>query len=410
VKTAVIVGAGVAGVSAAAALRTTGFDGRVVLVGAEPELPYRRPPLSKEVLRGENDGDGIRLKAAAWFADNDVDLLGGVEVIGVDVDGHAVTLDDGARLGYDRLLLATGGRARLLPGTRDLPGVRTLRTLADVPTLRGELAEGRSVLVIGAGLIGAEVAASARALGCSVTMLEAADLPLARLLPPSIGRVYAALHRNRGVELHTGVAVDRIESVAEGVLVTAADGRRWEAQLAVVAVGMVPNTGLAERAGLAVADGIVVDASCATSAPDVFAAGDVANAPNLVLGGRHRVEHWQHAQNQGAVAARAMLGLDVSFDEVPWCWSEQYEVNLQVTGWPTAADDVAVRGDLEALDFLAVFSRGGRLTGAVGIGRPADVRTIRRLIAEAPFSDGGTDLVLADSATPVAVSPSDALV
>jgi 3-phenylpropionate/trans-cinnamate dioxygenase ferredoxin reductase subunit len=302
-----------------------------------------------------------------------------------------VTLDGGARLGYDRLLLATGGRPRLLPGTQDLPGVRMLRTLADVPALQAELAAGRSVLVIGAGLVGAEVAASARALGSPVTVLEAADLPMARLLPPAIGQVYADLHRDQGVDLHTGVAVDRVKPTGDGVVVTAADGRRWVAELVLVALGMVPETTLAARAGLAVANGIVVDASCATSAPDVFAAGDVANAPNLVLGGRHRSEHWQHAQNQGTAAGREMAGLDVSFDEVPWCWSEQYAVNLQVTGWPSAADEVAVRGDLDALDFLAVFARDGRLTGAVGIGRPAEVRTMRRLIAEAPYA--GMDLL-----------------
>ncbi len=398
-RTFVIVGSGVAGTTAALTLRTAGFDGRVVLVGDEPREPYPRPPLSKDVLRGETRPEQLRLRPPGFYAKRQVEILAGVSVTELDPAGRTVLLDDGSRLSYDRLLLATGGRARTLAQATGLAGVHTLRSLADAEALRADLRPGRSVLVVGAGFIGAEVAASARTVGCEVTMLEAAPAPLGRVLPPQLARLYIDIHRSHGVDLHTGVGIDRLQQDGSGLLAVATDGRSFAADVVVLGLGMSPEVTLAERAGLAVDNGIVVDEFCATSHPDIYAAGDVANAPDLLLGGRHRVEHWQHAQHQGATAARNMLGQREAFTEVPWCWSDQFDVNLQVCGAPAAWDEVWVRGALDSLNFVAIFARGGLLRGAVGINRGEDVRALRRLIQHAPRTDAR---LLADSSTDLA--------
>jgi len=398
---AIIVGAGIAGVSAAGALRAAGFDGEVFLLGDEPELPYRRPPVSKEIIRGEKTADGIRIKKEEWYRDNDIELLTGIRVASVDTRGRLLEIDGDTPIAFGTLLLATGGRARTMG---EAQGIRTLRTLADVPRLRAQLMPGQHVIVVGAGLIGSEIAASARGLGCEVTLLEAAGLPLPRLLPPSIGQMYVDLHKGQGTDLHTDVTVADIVDQGGESVVTATDGRSWAAPIVVLAIGMVPATDLAEAAGIAVDNGIVVDAAGRTSMPGIFAAGDVANQPNTILGGHHRVEHWQGAQNHGTSVGHAMAGEDVTFGEVPWCWSDQYGQTLQVTGWPEATDDLVVRGVIDELDFSAFFLRDGRLVGAVTIGRPGDVRAARKLIGARAMI--GMD-ALADESTAVAecVSP-----
>jgi 3-phenylpropionate/trans-cinnamate dioxygenase ferredoxin reductase component len=386
--TVVVVGSGVAGASAAMTLRAEGFAGRVVLVGAEPELPYRRPPLSKEVLRGKQGPERIRLRPPTFYEEQAIELRPGVEAVALDPATREVALSSGETMGYDRLLLATGGRPRTL-GAGPLPdGVSTLRSLADVAPLRARLVDGASLLVVGAGFVGAEVAASAVAMGCRVTMLEAAPTPLGRLLPPEVAAVYTALHRGRGVEVHTGVGVTGFarDGATGRVTATGTDGRHVTADAVVLAVGMEPACELAAGAGLAVDDGIVVDEFGETSAAGVYAAGDVANLPNLLLGGRYRGEHWQQAQNHGTVVARNLLGAARAFDEVPWCWSEQYGVNLQVAGWPRADDDIELLGDLAGLDFVAVHRRDGRLTGAVAVNRAAQLRVLRAQIAQDPWS------------------------
>jgi 3-phenylpropionate/trans-cinnamate dioxygenase ferredoxin reductase subunit len=388
--TAVIVGTGIAGTSAALRLRSSGFDGRVLLIGDEPHEPYRRPPLSKDLLSGSTPAERIRLRPRETWEKQEIELRTSSRVASVDTDAKSLSLADGEQLRYDQLLLATGGRPRMLPQAvcaTGLDGVHTLRTMSDIPALQAALTPGSSVLVIGAGLIGAEVAATARGLGCPVMMLEAAEQPLSRLLPPQISQVYAGLHREHGVDLHTGVQIASLERIDLGLLATDAEGRKWLADAVVVAVGMTPSTELAEAAGLEVDNGIVVDEYFRTSAPEVFAAGDVANQPNLLLGGRHRVEHWTSAQEQGTAVARSMLGEREPYGKVPWCWSDQYGVNLQVTGWPSASDDVTVRGSLDDLDFTAIFHRAGRLVGAVGVNRPKEVRTLRKLIAEDPYAE-----------------------
>jgi len=377
-KRAVIVGTGIAGVSAAAGMRAAGFEGEILLVGEEPELPYRRPPVSKEVVRGDKTADDIRIKPEAWYGDLSIELVTGVRVTALDPAAGRVSLDTGRTVSYDRLLLATGGAARMIG---DPDAVFTLRRLADVPALHDRLTSGGHVIIVGAGLIGSEVAASARTLGCDVTLLETASLPLPRLLPPILGQMYVELHKGNGTDLHTDVTVASISRDGEETLVRAVDGRTWSAPTVVVAIGMTPATDLASRAGLAVENGIVVDASGETSAPGIYAAGDVANLPSGLFGGRHRIEHWQHAQHHGTAVGHAMAGADSTFDEVPWCWSDQYGANLQVTGWPDAHHDVHIRGSVDRQDFSAFFVDGDRLVGAVALRRPADIRTARKLIS-----------------------------
>lgn len=378
----VIVGTGVAGVSAAAALRSTGYGGAIDLIGDDPELPYRRPPVSKEIIRDDKTADEITIKKAEWFEAQDITLRLGQRVESVDTGARAVRLGPDEGLLYDQLLLATGGRAR---SPWSASGIRTLRSLADVPTLRGELAAGTDVVIVGAGLIGSEIAASARELGCRVTLLESASLPLPRLLPTELGALCLELHRGAGTDVHTDVLVSSIDDVDGRTVVRAVDGRTWSAPVVVVAVGMEPAVEIAADAGIDIASdadggGILVDAHGRTSAPGVFAAGDVANQPNGVLGGRHRVEHWQGAQNHGTAVGKVMAGGDGAFVEVPWCWSDQYGHTLQVTGWPEASHDMVVVGSLEERDFTAYLLDDGIVRGAVSIGRPRDIRTARAWI------------------------------
>ncbi len=375
----VIVGAGIAGVSAAAAMRRSGYEGEIDLLGAEPELPYRRPPVSKEIVRGE--------KTARRDPHQEARVVRAA--VGQPAHrrhgrprstptAHVVHLADGEEVAYDQLLLATGGRAR---NPWSAAGIRTLRSLADAPDLQAELAPGHHLIVVGAGLIGSEIAASARTMGCDVTLLETAALPLPRLLPPELGELYVDLHKSEGTDLHTGVEVSSIDDEDGQTVVRASDGRTWSAPVVVVAVGMQPNVELAEAAGIEVANGIVVDALGRTSAPDVFAAGDVANQPNGVLGGRHRVEHWQGSQNHGTAIGKVMAGGEDPFVEVPWCWSDQYGHNLQVTGWPETSHELVVHGSLADRDFIAYLLDDGVVRGAVGIGRPRDIRAAEKWIA-----------------------------
>lgn len=387
-RRAVIVGAGIAGVSTAAGMGSAGYEGEILLIGDEPELPYRRTTVSKDIIRGDKTAEQIRIKPEAWYADNAVELLTGVHVTAINPSARQVSLADGAPITFDRLLLATGGIARTL-GSAGMPaaaGIRTLRTLADVPRLQSQLTLGQHLIVVGAGLIGSEIAASARGLGCDVTLLETAALPLPRLLPPLIGQMYVDLHKSNGTDLHTDVTVMSIVDEGGETVVRATDRRSWSTPVVVVAIGMQPATGLADAAGLDVAPpetggGIVVDASGLTSIPGIYAAGDVANMPNGVLGGRHRVEHWQNAQNHGTAVGKAMAGADSTFVEVPWCWSDQYGVNLQITGWPEASHDVHIRGSIDDHDFSAFFLAGNTILGCVTIGRPRDVRQARNWIA-----------------------------
>jgi 3-phenylpropionate/trans-cinnamate dioxygenase ferredoxin reductase subunit len=369
-------------------MRTKGFDGRIVVIGDEPHPPYSRPPLSKALVRGEIDAARTHLRPAALWEQKDVEFVLGRACTEIHVASHEVVLSDGERIGYDALLLATGGRARTLPGQDGLPGVFVLHTIDDALAIRDRLGSGRRLLIVGAGFVGAELAASATALGTEVTVLESAAVPLGRGLPPAIGEIYARMHRARGVDIRVDATVHNVVPSSSGLLTRTTDGTVHVSDTVVVAIGLVPELDLAERAGLAVESGfpggVVVDEYCRTGAPDVFAVGDIANHPNPLLGHRVRVEHWQNAQHQSAVAAHNMVAADQSdyemFAEVPWVWSDQYDVNLQVAGRPRPTDEVVLRGDPESMEFSAMLLRDGVLIAAVGLNAADDVRAARAVI------------------------------
>lgn len=409
----VVVGGGIAGVSAVVALRAEGYAGPLVLVSDEPHLPYRRPTVSKELVRGARTVEQVRVKPEQWYADREVDLRRGRAAVALDPAAGVVRLDSGEELAWSQLVLATGGRARTLPGVQPSPRIRTLRTAADTETLVASLEGVDRVVVVGAGLIGAEIAASLRELGRDVVLLEGAPLPLPRLLPAHLGEVYAQAHRARGVTVETGVDVREVVDEGGLVRVGAADGRAWSAPLVVVAVGMEPELSLARAAGLELAGpleaptGVLVDGHGRTSADGVWAAGDATVRPSSYLPQPFRAEHWQAAQNHGTAVGRSLAGVLAGhgpgpmFDEVPWAWSDQYALTLQVTGWPETAHDVVLRGTPTGADddaWVAFFLDDGVLRGAVGVGLPREIRAARALVADRAYVDPRR---LADPAVPV---------
>lgn len=370
--TYLIAGASLGGAKAAEALRAAGFDGPVVLIGAETELPYERPPLSKDYLLGKAERDSIFTHPRQWYADNNVDLRLGTTVTGIDRGGHAVTLADGSRVEYARLLLTTGSSPRQLsvPGAR-LEGVRYLRTVRDSEAIKAAIAQASSVAVIGAGWIGLEVAAAARQAGAQVTVLESADLPLLRVLGRECAEVFAALHRDHGVDLRFGVQVTEITGAGGRVTgVRLADGRDIHADVVIVAIGIVPNTEIARAAGLHVDDGVRVDAALRSSDPDIFAAGDVASAFHPLIGKHVRVEHWANALNQPQAAAKSMLGQDVSYDRLPYFFTDQYDLGMEYSGYvePDEYDQVVFRGDVDRREFIAFWlAQNGRVLAGMNV-------------------------------------------
>jgi 3-phenylpropionate/trans-cinnamate dioxygenase ferredoxin reductase subunit len=401
-QTFLIVGAGLAGATAAEALRTQGFTGRVVLIGAEVERPYDRPPLSKDYLQGKSERDKIYLQPPGWYAEHDIELRLDTRVTAVDRDAHEVVVGGGERIGYHKLLLATGSSPRLLdcPGA-DLDGVRYLRTVGDCEALREAFANGGPVAIIGAGWIGLETAAAARNAGCEVSVIERAALPLLRVLGPEVAQIYADLHRSHGVVLHLGAEIAEItgqDGRATGVRLV--DGTTIGAATVVVGVGITPNTALADAAGLAVDNGVVVDTHLATSDPDVFAAGDVANAYYPHLATQLRLEHWSAALNQGPVAAANMLGGTVSYDRVPYFFSDQYDMGMEYSGHVPAGgyDAVVFRGDVAGGEFVAFWTAGGRVLAGMNV----NVWDVSDAIAALVRSGSAVDPArLADPAVPL---------
>lgn len=362
-QTFVIVGASLAGVKAAETLRGEGFRGRVVLLGAETELPYDRPPLSKQALKGDDDYESTRHHDQSWYADNQIELRLGARVVELDLAGHAVTLVGGERVTYDKLLLATGSQPRRLdvPGA-DLPGVHYLRTLSDSTELHDRFAGRPRVVVVGAGWIGLECAAAARSAGCEVTVVEPQRTALLGPLGPEVGQVYADLHTAHGVELRFQEAVEEIRGDGAVSAVRTSGGETVDADLVVVGVGVQPDVALAEAAGLDVDDGVVCNERLQTSDPDVFAAGDVANWFNPLLGYRLRVEHWANAHDGGGTVARAMLDQPVVHDVVPFFWSDQYDTGMEFAGhWSRERpyDQVVLRGDVAGREFMAFWLTDG---------------------------------------------------
>jgi 3-phenylpropionate/trans-cinnamate dioxygenase ferredoxin reductase component len=408
--TFVIVGAGLAGAKAAETLRTEGYDGRIVLIGAEPERPYERPPLSKGLLLGSASRESVYVHSADWYAEHDVELRTGTTVDAIDRDRQEVRTADGERIGYDKLLLATGARPRPLP----VPGaghgdVLSLRTLADSDRIAAVATEGAHLVVIGAGWIGLEVAAAARQRGAAVTVVESLERPLQRVLGDEVAEVFAALHRAHGVDFRfrasvTAVAPDRVEL---------ADGTVVDADAVLVAVGVGPDTILAEQAGLAVDNGVLVDESLRTDDPNIYAAGDLANVAHPLLARRVRVEHWANALNGGPAAARAMLGQPVSYDRLPYFYTDQYasapSIGMEYAGYvePGGYDEVVFRGDPAikpdvSPEFVAFWVRQGRVLAGMNV-NVWDVQDDIQKLVRAGYAGTAVDLKrLTDPMVPLA--------
>ena len=365
-QTFVIVGAGLAGAKTAETLRAEGHDGKLVMIGDEPCRPYDRPPLSKEYLRSEKDFDGVAVHKADFYRDNDIDLRTSTVVEGIDLLGSAVVLSSGERVVYDKLLLATGVAPRQVnvPGS-NLGGVYYLRNLADSDALRSAINPSTRLVVIGAGWIGAEVAASARQIGATVALVEQASLPLERVLGHEVGEIYRSLHAKHGVELHFGVAVESFIGTDTLKAVKLSDGTVLDADSAVVGVGAYPRVELAQAAGIRVDNGIVVDEYLQTSTPNVYAAGDVANAFHPRYSTHIRLEHWYAALHQGPVAAANMLGKKTAYDRIPYFYSDQYDLGMEYRGWAPSYDQVVFRGDPAAGEFIAFWLSDHRVVAAM---------------------------------------------
>lgn len=382
--TIVIVGAGQAGGWAAQTLRKVGFTGRLVLIGDEPHPPHERPPLSKAVLAGQAQPHSTWLQKSDAFDALALEWRPDTKVTRIDRAGKRLALAGGETLAYDKLILCTGGRARTLsiPGA-DAPNVRTLRTVDDALALAPLLQPGRSVVVIGGGWIGLEVAATARQKGADVVVVEAQRRLCERTVPSEISEHLLALHRTHGTRVLLGAGVERIASTDDGrSAVTLGDGSVLACDAIVVGVGLVPNDELAREAGLECDGGVIVDARCRSSDPDILAAGDVAVTDNPWAGRRLRLESWQNAQEQGIAAARSALGLDVDYRPLPWFWSDQYGMNLQIYGIPTPAQQVVVRGVAGSDSFVLFYLESGVVKAAIGPNAARDLRFARRLIEQ----------------------------
>lgn len=366
----VIIGGGLAGGRAARMLREQGYEGEVSIIASEPHYPYQRPPLSKGVMQGEEDAESVFLQPSDWYEEQHISVTTGVAATAIDTGAHRVTLTDGSHVSYEKLLIATGSRARTLPiEGHDLEGVHTLRTLDDATALKGALSAGnKNLVLIGSGWIGMEVAASARGLGNTVTILEREEVPLSAALGEQLGSDFQRVHESHGVTFRMGASVEKIlgSTHVEGVLV---DGDTVPADLVLIGVGAIPNTEIAEQAGLEIHNGILTDASLATSAPDVFAAGDVANVIHPILGQRLRSEHWSNAINQGKAAALAMLGQPVSYDEIPYFYTDQYDLGMELSGYPPLMSDakILVRGSLADHKYIAFWVRDEKVVAGMNV-------------------------------------------
>lgn len=398
-STAVIIGAGQAGGETALQLRKLGHAGRIVLIGEEPVVPYKRPPLSKAYLAGSLGEDGLHVVPRATLEKSGIEFIGGVRVLRIDRGTKTVQLEDGRSIAYDKLALTTGGRARplSLPGG-DARNVFTVRTIADVEALRPYCQPGRRVVIIGGGFIGLEAAAVARKLGLEVTLLEGLPRVMARVTAPEVSAFFEREHRAAGVDLRCGVQVAALHGAPEVHTVELADGTRLPADVVIAGIGLIPNIELAEAAGLAIDNGIVVDECTRSSDPDIVAAGDCANHPNHHYGRRLRLESVQNAMEQARVAAAAMLGDTAPYRTVPWFWSDQYDLKLQMVGLSAGYDQLVLRGSVEARAFSAFYLREGRLIAADTVNRPADFMFAKKLVAAAMALDAAQ---LADDSLPL---------
>ena len=399
-------GGGLAGAMAGVVLRDEGFSGRVVLIGGEDHPPYERPPLSKEYLRGEVPVENAYVRPPTFYDENNIEARLGTRAARVEPSERVVDLEDGERVPYDKLLIATGARNRPLPVAGvDLEGVFDLRTIEDADRIRAEALPGRKAVIVGMGFIGSEVAASLRQLGVEVAVVAPGSAPLQRVLGEEVGGVLAEIHREQGVELHFGDSVDAIEGSGRVERVVTAAGQRIECDFAVIGVGVEPAAELAAGTGIEVDNGIVVDEYCRTNVEGIYSAGDVANHYHPVFERRIRVEHWDNALKQGPAAARNMLGKHEPYEEIPWFWSDQYDTNLQYAGFHTTWDELVLRGSLEERSFVAFYCTERRVLAAVALNRGRDLRRsiplikARRPVEPAALRDPDLDLrVLASGA------------
>jgi 3-phenylpropionate/trans-cinnamate dioxygenase ferredoxin reductase component len=378
VTTFAIVGAGQAAAVAARTLRRRGFDGRIEIIGAEPHPPYQRPPLTKEYLAG-SDADDLFLLDDLWCAANDVSLHLGRRAVRVRAAESAVDLADGSQIHADKVLIATGGAARRLPGVRG-ERVHYLRTLDDANRLRELLGPGARLIVIGAGFIGSEVAATAHGKGADVTVIDTLDAPMQRVLGRELGAVCAHIHRSNGVTVRLGEPVESVVEHADAVIVRTG-GARLEGDFVVVGVGITPNIEVAQQSGVTVDNGVLVDEYCRTNMPNIFAAGDIANHYHPLFDELIRVEHFDNATKQAAAAANNMLGNPTIFDDPHWFWSDQYELNIQHTGHARSWDELVIRGSVDELDFCAFYMTDERIRAAFAVDRGTEIAIAKELIA-----------------------------
>lgn len=379
----VIVGGGLTAAKAVETLRGSDFEGQIILVSDEPHLPYERPPLSKRYLMGKGGLDSVFIHDADWYRSHDVDLRLGTAVTAIDLASHLVTIASSTEA-YDRLLVATGASPRRLRVADDSgASISYLRTIDDSNVIKAALKPGARIAIIGAGWIGLEVASAARRAGSDVTVIESLELPLLRVLGPEVARVFASLHSSHGVDLRTTSQVRAITANGRESVIELADGSYVAADLIVVGVGVSPNTALAERAGLKVDNGIVVDEYLRTSDPDVYAAGDVANAYHPRLGRYLRVEHWNNAIEQGIAAARNMIGAETSYDRLPYFYTDQYDLGMEYVGnvGPDGYDDVIIRGDTAALVFTVYWLREGRVLAGMHVNDWDAIDSIRSTVS-----------------------------
>ena len=379
----VIVGSGHAGAQGAESLRRESFEGRIVLIGAEPHLPYQRPPLSKKLLAGELPFERALLKSAAYYEQARIELQMGTRVQSIECRDHRVLLESGAALAYDRLLLCPGSEARRLtvPGV-DLGGVYYLRTIDEVEAIRARCRPGARLVVVGGGYIGLEIAATCIKLGVDVTVLEMMDRVMNRVVAPEVSAFFAAEHAAQGVKLHCNTAVAAFDGEGEIRQVVCSDGRRFAADVVVIGVGIVPVTSVAAAAGIACDNGIVVDEYCRSSDPDVYAAGDCTNHPSRRYGRRVRLESVDNAFEQARSAAANMLGKNVIHDKVPWFWSDQFDLKLLIVGLAQSYDRCVLRGDPATRSFSACYLRDGELIALDAVNNPRDYMAARKLISE----------------------------
>ncbi|HEX2026412.1 MAG TPA: FAD-dependent oxidoreductase [Nitriliruptorales bacterium] len=381
IATIVLVGGGLASARAAQTLRAEGFDGDLTLVAEETHRPYERPPLSKGVLIGHQPADSAYVHPQGFYDEHGIELITGDPVTDVDRDAGKVTTRSGTRLAFDRLLFATGASPRQLPlEERERDGILTLRTLDDAQRLSGELRQAGHVTIVGAGWIGCEVAAAARTMGTDVTMVDPLDTPLQRVLGAQVGRVFAQLHRDHGVDLRLGVGVASAAGTGRVEQVTLGDQTRLATDLVVVGIGVTPRTGLAESCGLEVDDGILTDATLATSDPRILAAGDVANAWHPHYRRHLRVEHWANALNQGNTAGLNLLGAGRAYDRLPYFYSDQYDLSMEYVGHATDWDQVVFRGDPGTREFVSFWISEGRVVAAMNANVQDVVNDLKSLI------------------------------